>query len=121
MLKILLLTVLTFTLSQVALGEKSEKTEAQAANCERVAKVSLPNATVTSAEVVAPGSFRPSSSVMPWAAQADALYRSLPAFCRVRVDSHPSSDSDIKIEVWLPRKGSNCMAQAARNGRLGGD
>jgi Tannase and feruloyl esterase len=121
MLKILLLTVLTFTLSQVALGEKSEKTEAQAANCEKVAKVSLPNATVTSAEVVAPGSFRPSSSVMPWAAQADALYRSLPAFCRVRVDSHPSSDSDIKIEVWLPLKGWNGKLQGRGNGGFAGE
>jgi hypothetical protein len=81
----------------------------------------LPNATVTSAEVVAPGSFHPSSSVMPWAAQADALYRSLPAFCRVRIDSHPSSDSDIKIEVWLPLKGWNGKLQGRGNGGFAGE
>ncbi len=121
MLRVFVLMALSFALSQAALGEKSEKTEAQAANCEKVAKFSLPNATVTSAEVVAPGSFRPSSSVMPWAAQADALYRSLPAFCRVRIDSHPSSDSDIKIEVWLPLKGWNGKLQGRGNGGFAGE
>ena len=121
MLRVFVLMALSFALSQAALGEKSEKTEAQAANCERIAKFSLPNATVTSAEIVAPGSFRPSSSVMPWAAQADALYRSLPAFCRVRIDSHPSSDSDIKIEVWLPLKGWNGKLQGRGNGGFAGE
>jgi hypothetical protein len=121
MLRVFVLMALSFALSQAALGEKSEKTEAQAANCEKVAKFSLPNATVTSAEVVAPGSFRPSSSVMPWAAQADALYRSLPAFCRVRIESHPSSDSDIKIEIWLPLKGWNGKLQGRGNGGFAGE
>jgi len=121
MLRVFVLMALSFALSQSALGEKSEKPEAQAASCEKIAKFSLPNATVTSAEVVAPGSFRPSSSVMPWAAQADALYRSLPAFCRVRIDSHPSSDSDIKIEVWLPLKGWNGKLQGRGNGGFAGE
>jgi Tannase and feruloyl esterase len=121
MVRVFLVMALSFVLSQAAFGEKSEKTEAQAASCEKVAKISLPNATVTSAEVVAPGSFRPSSSVMPWAAQADALYRSLPAFCRVRVESHPSSDSDIKIEVWLPLKGWNGKLQGRGNGGFAGE
>ncbi len=121
MLRVLLLAFLSFTLSQAALGQKSEKAETEAAACEKVAKLALPNAKVASAEVVASGSFRPSNSVTPWAAQAEPLYRSLPAFCRVRVESHPSSDSDIKIEVWLPLEGWNGKLQGRGNGGFAGE
>ena len=121
MLRIFLLALLTVTLSQAALAQKSEKAEAQAGSCEKLAKLALPNATVTSAEVVAAGSFHANSAVTPWAAQADALYRSLPAFCRVRVESHPSSDSDIKIEVWLPLDNWNGKFQGRGNGGFAGE
>src|SRR5438093_128410 len=33
------------------------------------------------------------------------LYAALPSFCRVSATLTPSSDSDIKIEVWLPASG----------------
>ncbi|HUE43282.1 MAG TPA: tannase/feruloyl esterase family alpha/beta hydrolase [Candidatus Sulfotelmatobacter sp.] len=121
MLRIVVLVLLSFGLSQAALGQKSEKADAQAANCEKVAKLALPNATVTSAEVVAAGAFRPNSSVTPWMAQAESLYKSLPPFCRVRVESHPSSDSDIKIEVWLPLQGWNGKLQGRGNGGFAGE
>jgi len=35
------------------------------------------------------------------------LYKSLPAFCRVVAEVKPTSDSDIKLEVWLPVSGWN--------------
>src|SRR5262249_51082142 len=35
------------------------------------------------------------------------LYKSLPAFCRVVAEAKPTSDSDIKLEVWLPVSGWN--------------
>src|SRR5579862_711646 len=120
-LRIFVLALLSFTLSQAALGQKSERAVAEAANCEKVAKLALPNATVTSAEVIAAESFHPNSSVTPWDAQAEALYRSLPAFCLVRVESHPSSDSDIKIEVWLPLEGWNGKLQGRGNGGFAGE
>ncbi len=121
MLRILVLALLSVALSQAALAQKSEKAVVEAANCEKVAKLALPNAKVASAEVVAAGSFRPSTSMTPWMAQAEALYRSLPAFCRVRVESHPSSDSDIKIEVWLPLEGWNGKLQGRGNGGFAGE
>jgi len=121
MLRIFVLTLLSFTLTQAAVAQKSGKAEAQAANCEKLAKLTLPNATVTSAELVGAGSFRPTSSVTPWMAQAEALYKSLPPFCRVRVESHPSSDSDIKIEVWLPTKNWNGKLQGRGNGGFAGE
>ncbi|MBV8515306.1 MAG: tannase/feruloyl esterase family alpha/beta hydrolase, partial [Acidobacteria bacterium] len=101
--------------------QKSEKTVAEGASCEKVAKLALPNATVTSAEIVAAGAFRPSTSITRWMAQAESLYRSLSAFCRVRVASHPSSDSDIKIEVWLPLEGWNGKLQGRGNGGFAGE
>jgi hypothetical protein len=121
MLRTFVLVLLSFTLSQTALAQKTEKTEAQAVNCEKLSKLTLPNATVTSVEVVATGSFQPSNSLAPWAAQADALYRSLSAFCRVRVASHPSSDSDIRIEVWMPLEGWNGNLQGRGNGGFAGE
>ncbi len=120
-LRICLAALLSFALSLAAFAQKSEKEVAEAATCDKLAKLSLPNATVTSAEVVAPGSFQPSTTLAPWAAQADALYRSLSAFCRVRVTSHPSSDSDIKIEVWMPLEGWNGKLQGRGNGGFAGE
>ena len=122
MLRTCVLVLLCFTLPQAVLAQqKSEKAPAEAANCGKVAKLTLPNATVTSAEVVTAGSFRPTSTMTPWAAQADALYRSLPPFCRVRLASHPSSDSDIKIEVWLPLESWNGKLQGRGNGGFAGE
>jgi len=119
--RIFLLAVLSFTLSQAAFGQQSEKDVALKASCEKIATLTLPNATVASAEVIAAGSFHPNSSVTPWMAQADALYRSLPPFCRVRVESHPSSDSDIKIEVWMPLENWNGKLQGRGNGGFAGE
>lgn len=64
------------------------------ANCASLASAALGNAKVTSAEPVAAGRFTP-----PGAAEAIAV----PAFCRVAATLTPSSDSDIKVEVWLPQ------------------
>jgi hypothetical protein len=45
----------------------------------------------------------------------------LPAFCRVAATLKPSSDSDIKIEVWLPLAGWNGKWQAVGNGAFNGN
>ena len=46
-------------------------------------------------------------------------YQSLPEFCRVAATLTPSSDSDIKVEVWLPA-GWNRKFQAVGNGGWAG-
>src|SRR2546422_9006020 len=79
---------------------------AAALTCEQVASTPLPNATVTSAQTVAPG--------------AIPQFSNLPAFCRVAVTLKPSSDSDIKMEVWLPSERWNGKFQAVGNGGFGG-
>ena len=80
--------------------------------CDHLSTVKIPNATITTAEQVAAGSFNgppaPFSGV-----DISALYKSLPAFCRVVAVARPTSDSDIKLEVWLPASGWNgCKALA---------
>jgi feruloyl esterase len=93
-------------------------TNATAAPCDDVARMTIASATITSAEVVAPGAFTP-----PGARGGGApapIYPTLPSFCRVRVTMAPSSDSDIKAEVWLPSAHWNGKLQAVGNGGWAG-
>src|SRR5512147_1220839 len=73
---------------------------AQAATCESLAGLTLPQAAVTAAEPVAAGVFVPPGPAPSPAAQR--IFAAAPAFCRVAATLTPTSDSDIKIEVWLP-------------------
>jgi feruloyl esterase len=87
------------------------------AGCEDLARTSLPNTTILSAESVPAGGFTPPGSGN---AAAAAAFSTLPAFCRVIARLTPTPDSDIRVEVWLPRAGWNRKLQAAGNGGLGG-
>src|SRR5262252_1870811 len=86
--------------------------------CEGLATLSLPQATITAAQTVSAGSFQPPTPARGAAAAATTqLYAKLPSFCRVSATLTPSSDSDIKIEVWLPMAtGWNGKLQAVGNG-----
>jgi feruloyl esterase len=83
-----------------------------AATCDSLKSLTLPDATIDSVQVIAAGTFtQPGARGGRANAMAD-----LPAFCRVAVTSRPSSDSDIKIEVWLPTENWNQKYQAVGNG-----
>lgn len=86
--------------------------------CENLSKLSSPNVTINSAETVAAGAFTPPTT--PGPPPNMALFKSLPPFCRVMATLTPSSDSDIKIEVWLPISGWNNDFQAIGNGGWNG-
>jgi feruloyl esterase len=88
-----------------------------AASCDGLASLALPDMTVTSAQLVAAGAFAP-----PAGGRGDtsSAYKDLPAFCRFSATLKPSSDSDIKIEVWLPASGWNHKYQAVGNGAWAG-
>lgn len=73
-----------------------------AASCESLASLSLPDTAITKAESVPAGK------------------NSLAAHCRVAATLKPSSDSDIKIEVWMPLSGWNGKYQAVGNGGWSG-
>jgi feruloyl esterase len=88
-----------------------------AASCESLASLKLPDSTITSATTVAPGAFAPPTSALPGAVWQ---FLTLPAFCRVVATLTPSSDSDIKVEVWLPVAGWNGKFQAVGNGGFAG-
>ena len=83
--------------------------------CERLATLMVRAGTITQAETVAAGTFAP-----PGGEDAGA-FRTLPGFCRVAATLKPSSDSDIKIEVWLPLAGWNGKWQAVGNGAFNGN
>jgi len=95
-------------------------TPAYAATCESLASTTMKDAMVTRAEVVAPGKFTPPDGGGRRGAAALTPYRDLPEFCRVAATLMPSSDSDIKIEVWLPTSGWNSKFQAVGNGGWAG-
>src|SRR5580704_12885155 len=89
-----------------------------AISCQSVASLALRNAAVTSATTVEAGAFPPPPGGR--GPNAGAVYKALPAFCRVAATLRPSSDSDIKIEVWLPIAGWNGKLQSVGNGAWAG-
>jgi len=90
-----------------------------AAPCESLAGLTLKDAVVTNAQVVAAGTFSPPVAD-PAAGIRPISFADLPAFCRVAATLTPSTDSDIKIEVWLPATGWNGKFQAVGNGGWAG-
>jgi feruloyl esterase len=66
--------------------------------CEQLKSLKLENAAIASAVSVAAGPFQSPATPQSPAAPGPIL----PAYCRVAATLTPSSDSDIKIEVWLP-------------------
>src|SRR5712691_11209161 len=92
---------------------------AYAATCEGLKSLSLENTTITSAETVAAGQFSLPATGRG-AAQQNAAFKQLPAFCRIAATLKPSTDSDIKVEVWLPMSNWNSKYQAVGNGGWAG-
>ncbi len=105
----------TFFVSILAIVCLGLAPQAYAASCESVTTLNLPNVKVTSASEVAPGAFSPPGAQARGGGPA-AAFSGLPTFCRVAATLTPSSDSDIKIEVWLPTSGWNGKFQAVGNG-----
>lgn len=88
-----------------------------AAACESLSSLKLDQAAINSAQIVAAGAFSPPSGR---AGRGPNLYQTLPVFCRVQVTLTPSSDSNIKVEVWLPVSGWNNKYLAVGNGGWAG-
>ena len=107
----------------VASAEAGQAPVAESAACERLtASLKLSNTTMTSAQPVAAGQFVPPAAPAgrgggPGAAQA---FADLPAFCRVAATIKPSTDSDIKAEIWMPLSGWNGKFEQVGNGGWAG-
>jgi feruloyl esterase len=98
---------------------------AAATACESLTTVSLPHTTVTLAQLVAAGAFTPPVPAAGGRGRGQ-LFTDLPAFCRVQATLKPSSDSDIKMEIWMPAASAggvgswNGKLRGTGNGGLGG-
>src|SRR6476659_6275833 len=69
--------------------------------CENLTKLGLPHTTVTSAAIVAGTA-------------------AIPTHCDVKATVHPTSDSEIKFELWLPPSDWNGKYQQVGNGGWAG-
>src|SRR3972149_2840379 len=87
---------------------------ANAATCESVKSLALPATTITLAEPVAAGAFTQAGG------RGAQQFAGLPAFCRVAAALRPVTDSEIKIEVWVPAAGWNGKMQSVGNGAWAG-
>ena len=73
------------------------------------------------AQTVGAGEFAPPApSGNPAEPPSSPAYKDLPAFCRVAATLRPTSDSDIKVEIWLPMSGWNHKYEAVGNGGWAG-
>ena len=116
--KPLAIALATLLLSCAAFGQNPQPAP-QA--CEHLAQLALPNVKIALAQSVVAGAFTPPAGATLRPTANPALFRSLPAFCRVVADAAPSPDSDIKIEVWLPAQGWNGKLQGQGNGGFAGE
>jgi tannase/feruloyl esterase len=101
------------SLSALVLAGASTLTAAQ--SCEKLASLKLAHTIITSAVTVPAGPFTPPSAPPGTAALVD-----LPKFCRVSGVIAPTTDSEIKFEVWLPVAGWNGNFQQVGNGGFAG-
>jgi feruloyl esterase len=114
---------------------------AEGTACENLKSLKLPNVEITSAAVVAAGAFTPPPNPFfappppPAGASAEqraagapppefaaaqareaAVFKALPAFCRVQAKLTPTADSLINMELWMPAGGWNGRLEAVGNG-----
>jgi len=87
--------------------------------CESLTAMTLTKAKVTSASPVAAGAFVPPGNGAR-GGRGGGNFATLPAFCRVTATLTPTSDSDIKVELWLPQSGWNGKFLAVGNGGWAG-
>jgi feruloyl esterase len=67
-----------------------------ASSCEDLADLKLPDTMIETAETVPAGDYTTPDKVNR---------KGLPAFCRVTASVKGAPDSDIRIEMWLPKEG----------------
>ncbi len=96
----------------IVLCVTARPTALRAQSCENLAKSAAPTVTITLARTVTSGVFT--------AAASSETLTGLPAFCRVAATLKPTSDSDIRTEVWLPLAHWNGKLIAVGSGGWGG-
>jgi feruloyl esterase len=109
------------TITLVAIAAVPAPASASPDACARLTGLALPQAKVNAAVIVAAGEFSPPADLDPRLKGDPAVYKTLPAFCRVAVQAAPSKDSAIDIEVWMPVEGWNGRLRGQGNGGFAGE
>ena len=92
-----------------------------ATSCEDLAKLALPHATVTSAQAVGAGQLTLAAGAVPtFPGFLAPNFGNLPAICRVAATLKPTSDSAIKVEIWMPASSWNGKLESVGNGAWAG-
>lgn len=91
-------------MASVSLFAHAPLAAAPPVDCTALVALTIPDVTINAATTVAAGGFTPPGSTSAM---------TLPPFCRVEATARPTSDSEIKFEVWIP-------ASEAWNGKFQG-
>jgi len=83
-----------------------------AQSCERLTQMTVTNASHVEARTITSGSVQPDGNAK--------TVSGLPPFCRVTATLTPTTDSQIRIEVWLPQSNWNGKFLAVGSGGWGG-
>jgi feruloyl esterase len=84
--------------------------QAHSATCEDLDGLKFPGATI-SAQSIAAGDYATSDK---------AVHKKMPAFCRVSASVKQAPDSDIRVEMWLPKDKWAGVFHGNGNGGFGG-
>jgi feruloyl esterase len=104
-MKAFLFSLIAVMAAPMAWGQSAEK------RCTELAGVTLDHARVTRAAL---------GTVAELEEMKVANAAKISAFCRVQIEDTPSTDSEIKTEVWLPLEGWNGRLRAQGNGGFAG-
>ena len=115
----MLLTIPLLLLISGIVDARAAAQDGDTARCGRLAQLTIPTTTITSVGVVGAGAFAGPPAPGGGMDMA-AFYKDLPAFCRVSAIAKPTSDSQMKMEMWLPVSGWNHRLQGQGNGGFAG-
>ena len=88
-------------------------------SCAKLDGLPIANAKIIFAQTVAAGTFTGPPAAFT-GRDLTAFYKNVPAFCRVVGIATPSTDSNIRLEVWMPVAGWNGKLLGVGNGGFAG-
>lgn len=92
--------------------DDSTVANAESVSCESLSGTTLAGGTIDSAATIPAGDYTPPGQ--------QGAVKALPAFCRVTATMRPSPDSNVKVEVWMPRANWNGRFLGVGGGGGGG-
>ena len=88
-------------------------------SCEKLSQITISGARIIFAKTIDAGTFA-GPPTEGGSRDLTAPYKNVPAFCRVVVLATPTTDSSIRIEIWMPASGWNGKLQGIGNGGFAG-